>query len=906
MGMRIRALFSLCIGCILPAGLPPAPVCGAELAPFLETHCLDCHDSTTKKGGLNLENLPWNPADRSHFETWVRVHDRIQSGEMPPIKRERPPEAQKQRLLSFLDQGLHTADARFVAQRGRSVYRRLTALELEHALKDLLALPDLRIKDMLPEDERRHGYNKISEALDLSNVHLAKYIEAFDAALSAATATRQTPPPVYRRRFYPASGTETWLPIARANAVLLTDKRFDARCPLPDPEKRIQNNNPVDLAYQREREQLVQSLKLREFEGAVGFFSGPMDEDWRISLQFAPVHAGFYKIRTSTWGFWWDKGQVAPPPRNESFMLSVLLPEPGLRHRHSASRRLGMFDNTSLDSRVHEITRWMEIDEELVFELGSLTGFAPKTGRWASSEPGSATNYSGPGVALDWYEVEGPLFEQWPPPSHRALFGDLPLLPFDPASGRRPPDRNPVEQIAIQARPSNDELSKEEKNPPLVTVTSERPLEDAERLLEVFLPKAFRRKVGPEEVQDYVAIARARMESNETFEDAIKEAYKAALCSPDFLFTGNAAPNGQTDKPAPLGGRALADRLALWLWNSLPDDALCALADEGALNDPRTLRGEVERLLSDPRSERFVNDFVDQWLDLRKLDASRPDPRIHPEFRAPLRESMPAETRSFLRELLTHDLSVTHLVASDFAMLNQPLAELYGIPGVDGADIRRVPLPPGNKRGGFMTQASVLKVTANGTTTSPVTRGVWMNERILGNPIPPPPASVPAIEPDTRGATTIREQLDKHRSDANCAACHAKIDPPGFALESFDVIGGFRERYRSLNKGDANGVVFAAGWTPPYKLAKPVDSAGRLPSGESFSDITELRAALLRSPEKLAANLIRQLLMYSTGSESHYSDRREVERIVASCAESQYGIRSLIHAMVQSDLFLRK
>lgn len=216
----------------------------------------------------------------------------------------------------------------------------------------------------------------------------------------------------------------------------------------------------MDIAYQRERKQLLQSLNLRGFDGAVAFFSGPMDQDWRISLQVAPVHAGFYKIRTSTWGFRWDKGQVAPPPRKESFMLSVLLPEPGLRHRHS--HRLGMFDNTSLDSRVHEITRWLEIDEELVFEVGSLTGFAPKTGRWASSEPGSATNYSGPGVALDWYEVEGPLFERWPPPSHRALFGDLPLLPFDPASGRRPPDRNPVKQIAIQARPSNDELSKEE------------------------------------------------------------------------------------------------------------------------------------------------------------------------------------------------------------------------------------------------------------------------------------------------------------------------------------------------------------------------------------------------------------------------------------------------------------
>ncbi|MEK0446742.1 MAG: hypothetical protein RLZZ399_2063, partial [Verrucomicrobiota bacterium] len=182
----------------------------------------------------------------------------------------------------------------------------------------------------------------------------------------------------------------------------------------------------------------------------------------------------------------------------------------------------------------------------------------------------------------------------------------------------------------------------------------------------------------------------------------------------------------------------------------------------------------------------------------------------------------------------------------------------------------------------------------------------WINERILGNLIPPPPPSVPAIEPDTRGATTIREQLDKHRSDENCAACHAKIDPPGFALESFDVIGGFRERYRSLDKGDPNDVTFAAGWKPRYKLAKPVDSAGQFSSGEGFGDIDEFRRLLIRSPEKLAANLVRQLLMYATGSDSHYSDRVEVERIVAATASSGYGVRSLIHEISRSDLFLRK
>ncbi|MEY2598489.1 MAG: hypothetical protein RLZZ142_748 [Verrucomicrobiota bacterium] len=888
--------------------LSPAPA--ADLTAFLEQHCTDCHDQTTQKGGLNLESLRWDPQDRKHFQTWVRVHDRIANGEMPPKKREAPPQADRQEVLKVLDERLHSADAAFVAKRGRSLYRRLTALEVENALRDLLALPDLRIKDMLPEDERRHGYNKISEALDLSNVHLNRYIDAVDVALTAAIATRQTPPPVYRKRFYPTSGTETWHLIGDGNAVLLTDKKFDPLCPLPDPEKRIQDNNPIDRAYQVERHKLVDSLKLQNFQGAVGFFSGPVDKDWRRSLQFAPVHSGFYRIRTSSWSFWWDKGDVRPSPKPASFMLSVWLPEPGLRHDHSAARSLGLFDTASLESRVQEIQCWLEADEELLFEPGTLTGFAPKTGRFVSSEPGSAATYSGPGIALDWFEVEGPIFEQWPPQSHRVLFGDLPIQPFDLSSNLRAPRRMPVKQISVSARPRDGELSAEEKNPPLVSVRSEHPREDAARLLGRFLPKAFRRPVAPEEVQQYAAIAQQRLEAQDPFEDAMREAYKAALCSTDFLFTGEvdaAEPVSRASNPVTLNERALAERLSLWLWNSLPDAELCALAEKGTLHLPTTLHSQVERLLNDPKSDRFISDFLDQWLDLRKLDATRPDFRMYPEFRAHLRHSMPAETRSFFRELIARDLSVTHVVASDFAMLNQGLAQHYGIPGVEGSAIRRVALPPESRRGGLWTQASVLKVTANGSTTSPVTRGVWVNERILGNPIPPPPPSVPAIEPDTRGATTIRQQLDKHRSDENCAACHAKIDPAGFALESFDVIGGFREGYRSLTTGDTLvNFHFDSGFNPRVRLNQPVDASGQLPTGERFQNLAELQALLLRAPNKLAANLVRQLLMYATGSEACYSDRREVDRIVAASASSHYGLRSLIHHIVQSPLFLQK
>jgi hypothetical protein len=268
---------------------------------------------------------------------------------------------------------------------------------------------------------------------------------------------------------------------------------------------------------------------------------------------------------------------------------------------------------------------------------------------------------------------------------------------------------------------------------------------------------------------------------------------------------------------------------------------------------------------------------------------------------------MIAETRAYLRELITKDLSVTHLVKSDFAMLNQSLADHYGVPGVTGCDLRRVSLPADCPRGAFLTQAAVLKVTANGTSTSPVTRGVWINERILGNHIPPPPAGVPAIDPDTRGSKTISEQLEKHRSDTRCASCHAKIDPPGFALENYDVIGGFRDRYRSLNSGDTQVTFhFASGWNPHIRLNQSVDPSGRLPSGEPFKNISDFQSLLLRQPEVLAANMVRQFLMYATGSEPHYSDRREIDRILTQAKASNHGLRSLIDAIVQGDLFLTK
>lgn len=858
-----------------------------------------------KKGGLDLEALPIKFDAAERFNVWAHIHDRIAAGEMPPKSRkERPSEKENADALKLLDDHLHDADAARIAKTGRALFRRLTTQEFENALRDLLHLPGLRIKQMLPEDERRHGYDKIGRALDLSNVHLSQFMDAADLALTAAIATRSTPPPLRRTRFGGAANSESMQWMSHGSAVPLKDKQYDPVVPLPGPEDDLNQNEELKKARYA-----TFGKVLRDYPHAAGFFTGAVHRPMIFSLEFAPIYAGQYRIRTSSWGFWWDRGKVEPPHRNESFALTAWLPSDGPRYHHSPTRWLGMFDAPTLESRVHEYNGWFDVNEELVFDIGTLNGHEKTTGRFPGDAKGACAVYTGPGIALDWVEVEGPLFEQWPPRSHTAIFGDLPIRPLAKDGGIIPPKRTPVRQRSSSsiARPSNASIPKEEQEPPLESVFTEHPQEDATRLLAQFLVRAFRRPVPADEVQSYVQIVTRELERHACFEDAMKEACKAALCSTDFLFVGENTIASAKASRIQLSDRAIAERLALWLWNSVPDEELIALANEGRLHLPENLKKQTDRLLADSRSDRFIADFTDQWLDLRKIDASQPDLKIYPEGREHLKHSMIEETRAYLRELIAKDLSVTHLVKSDFAMLNQSLAIHYGIPGVSGCAIRNVALPADSPRGAFLTQAAVLKVTANGTTTSPVTRGVWINERILGNHIPPPPAGVPAIDPDTRGSKTIREQLEKHRADTSCAGCHAKIDPPGFALESFDVIGGFRERYRSLFTGNTlMEFHFDSDWDPRVRLNQPVDPSGQLSSGEPFKNLADFQSLLLRQPDALAANMTRQFLMYATGSEPHYSDRREIARILADTKPQNYGLRSLIDAIVQSELFLTK
>ncbi|HEY2572777.1 MAG TPA: DUF1592 domain-containing protein, partial [Verrucomicrobiaceae bacterium] len=427
-------------------------------------------------------------------------------------------------------------------------------------------------------------------------------------------------------------------------------------------------------------------------------------------------------------------------------------------------------------------------------------------------------------------------------------------------------------------------------------------LDDAQGIIARLLPRAFRRPVTSDEIAVYAGLMKRMLDEGSTFETALRVGLRAVLCAPDFLFLNEASAAAS----GPMDEFALASRLSYFLWSTMPDADLTGLAGRGELSHPTTLRSQVERMLASPKAAAFTKNFTGQWLKLREIKMTEPDTALYPEFDDLLEFSMIEETTRFFDEVLRGNLSVMEFVDSNWSMLNDRLAAHYGIGGVEGVQFRRVALPKDSVRGGVMTQASVLKVTANGTTTSPVTRGVWAIENLLGIHVPPPPP-VPAVEPDLTGATTLRQQLDKHRNDTICATCHSKIDPPGFALESFDPIGGWRQRYRipagSAKVGDRDE---QENEPPAYKLGLPVDASGSLPTGETFNGIREFKALLQREPERVARGVAEKLLTYGLGRGLGFSDRATVQNIVDRTKGDHYGFRSLVQEVVASEAFSRQ
>lgn len=660
----------------------------------------------------------------------------------------------------------------------------------------------VNLREQLPQDGTADGFDNAGAALHTSSFLMEKYLEAADRALNMAIANRPAPPPAI-------------------------DKRYS-----------MKDMHSVKLSTE-------DVYRFRDDGEVVCFCSSEWHNVW-VSA-FYPSDGGNYRFRISASGV-----QSAGKPVTFRVTLS------GTRLT-GTSGLVSYFDAPPDKPTVFEFIRHMDPRTTIAMLPYGLTG--ANTVKQIGAE-----KWEGPGLALQYVDVTGPLHDSWPPESHRRIFGDLPQKKF--------PIYNHSERVEV---------------------VSEQPLADAERILKHFTRRAFRRTVTDEDVAPFLAIVKLKLEGGYTFELAMRAALKGVLISPDFLFL--------RERPGQLDDFALASRLSYFFWSTMPDDELFALAEQQQLRQPDVLRQQVERMLNHPRAVAFTENFVGQWLGLREIDATEPSHILYPEFDHLLKVSMIREAELFFTEILQHDLSLTNFTFSDFTLLNGRLAKHYGIPGVDGWEFKRTPLPADSHRGGLLTMAGILKVTSNGTTTSPVMRGAWVLDRLLGTPPPPPPENVSAIDPDIRGATTIREQLAKHRSVDSCGICHRKIDPPGFALESFDCIGGWRENYRVTGNGE---VVMVDGRRMAYHRGKKVDPSDVTADGERFENVDQFKQLLLRDKPQLARALTAKLITYATGRAPQPADRELVEAIVARNGEKNYGLRSLIHEIVQSEIFRNK
>ncbi len=849
-----------------------------KIQPFLEHHCFECHDADTKKADLDLTSLKLDFSNTTNFSKWVTVYDRVANGEMPPKKKARPAPAELESFTKSLSSSLLTAEQQLTAREGRATQRRLNRYEYENALRDLLQAPWLQIRDSLPEDGERYRFNKIGDALDVSHVQIARYLTAADYALRQVMASSSERPETRTNRYY-ARDQRSFTGPMKFSVFNTAPERatFPVLGTKGQPEVRA-GNAPITVGSKNPEE--------RDLEGVGVVASAYEPIEPKFNNFKAPV-AGHYRLRLNALSVW-----VGPGESNKWFIPNLDDISTGRRSEpmtiYSETpphllRWLGKFDVTP-EAKAHELDVWLLAGETIRPDAGRLFRSRPGPSRWQNP---LAEKDGQPGVAFRWLEVEGPIYDQWPPAGHKLLFGDLPV----------------TNKLAVAEKAdsrTNRFGERRFRPPPGVEVVSKNPKADAERLMRSFVQHAYRRPVGKEEAGRFLPVIEGAMAKGSSFTDAMLAGYTAVLCSPEFICL--------EEKPGKLDDYALAARLSFFLWNSPPDEALRAAAAKGKLHQPNVLRAETDRLLDSPRSRQFVDAFLDYWLDLRRMLATAADSELYPEYYLDdlLTESALEETQVFFAELLQRDLPARNLIASDFAMLNERLAMHYGLPPVEGIALRRVALPKESVRGGLMTQASVLKVTANGTSTSPVLRGAWIMERILGKPLPPPPANVQAIDPDIRGAVTVRQQLERHRTQESCAVCHSKMDPPGFALENFDVLGGWRDHYRAVGGGTPEKGLAKSGQKFAFHYALPVDAAGELPDGRKFKDIRELKELLLDDEKQIARNLTRQLAIYATGAPVRFSDRAQVEQILERASSSHLGVRSLVRELVQSQLFLYK
>jgi hypothetical protein len=844
-------------------GADSSPDFVRDVQPFLVKHCYSCHDAKKAKAGFRIDQLGTDLLAGKTADVWKEVIDQINSGAMPPKSEPRPDAKQSFAVVEWVGRELKQAERNARIAGGRSLLRRLNRDEYANTVGDLLGLDPRfldKVREELPADGQADGFDRVAAALFFDQTQLEKYLAV--AELVAREAMQTAPP---------RSEKYSW----QANRHLGEGVRQKVNENL---DHIIETGPPTH--FKTEKGMIIRSAihyggKGPEF---IGVPPGPPPTLTNFIKQ-----DGYYRIRFKGGTSVGDRGEpirvklvyVSGTPLEQTFEFKPngTLEKPEVTEL-TVFLRAGLPDMTKAfhitwnglwDARINH-PGWQDInfrimvggakigqavekkDDDLLKKARAdldkaLADAKAFTGtRWIHNEKYKIETL--PKLLLDTIEVEGPVAKEWPPRSH-AVLGVSDSLPQTPAGLRT--------------------------------------------VFERLLPRAYRRPVTPEEVNRVVGLAARAMTEKASFHEAIRIGLQLVLVSPGFVYLSEPEPKGT---PRPLTDHELASRLSYFLWASMPDDELTRLAAAGKLRDPKVLDAQVARMLSDPKSRRFVESFAGQWLDVRLYGTVMPAQEYRTYDKA-LEVASKEEPLAFFEHLLRENLPISSFLDSNFLVINDRLAKHYGIDGVAGPEFRKVAIRPEHHRGGVLGMAGLMTLLSDGNRTLPVRRAAWVLEHLLNDPPPPPPPNAGDIQPNTAGKNlSVRQRLALHRNEPTCASCHAKLDPYGLSLENYDAIGAWRE------KQNGEGIRRAQ--------APKIDPSGELKSGRKFTTLEEYKAALVTEKDKFARAFAEKLLTYALCRPVGYVDRATVDELTATLAKNDHRIQPLIRAIVVSDVFRNK
>lgn len=802
-----------------------------SVRPSLLRSCLDCHGPEESEGRLRVDQLDPNLLSGEDVGQWREVYNALSNSEMPPDDASdyELSDANRGLIVDWLSSELKKASAVRRNSHEHSSFRRLTKYEYNYALQDLLGLSYPIASKLPPETASDDGFKNSSALLQMSAMQFETYREIALTALKRVTVSGERPKPV----------------------TYIVSMQEEMKNAVPGEKAKLFNRDSDNYAKDRRRQHLLN----RETGEGVHFASGtwkPVDET--IAGQ-TPEVSPFV---------------LALPRSNELKMnLDRFLPDEGMMRvriraglstmhpDEYASLQLIFSAHTSNNANFKNVVSernipvtasaddpefidfYIPLDEIQRNPFRKLETRFPRRDEFlhirnVANANGRAEPFQ---VLIDYIEISAPHFDQWPPKSHTRIFFDC------------------------------DDRTDEKKY--------------GRKVLARFLRQIWRRAATSQDVDQFMSLFKQYRPEFSNFEDAMVEVLATALATPEFLYLTQRTTSNPSKSPNTINDFELANRLAVFLWSSIPDDELLQLAEQKKLRESATLTAQVDRMLADPRAKRFSNHFVQQWLGTDGLES------VAHVTDSELKDAMQAEPVAFFEEVLKNDLSVMDFIHSDYAMVNERLARHFGLRDVYGPHFRKVPIEAQQNRGGLLTGAAVLTMNSDGKDSHPLKRGVWMLERILHDPPPPPPPNVPEVDltdPEIL-KMTLKERIADHRNKAACRSCHARIDPWGIAFENYDALGSFRTKIKD----------------------KPVDATAELFNKQPLAGMDGLKRFLLSNrQDQFAHAMVHKMTAYALGRSLSFADHAEIESLTALFRERGDRLGNLIHLIVKSEIFQSK